>query len=190
MIRGWAANEVAAQNKSKVELSKEFTRLEGLAEVRSLSDNERRELGIIEDKLEQIWALEEIKIHQRSRDRNILEGDKNTTYFQAVANQRSRKKKIECLESEAGLVYDQKGLMKVALDFYKNLFAKDPEPEIGLDQDFWEEEDKVSSSENKLLTAPFSESEIKEAVFSCYPEGAPGPDGLPFSLLPKILGPH
>jgi len=54
MIRGWAANEVAAQNKSKVELSKEFTRLEGLAEVRSLSDNERRELGIIEDKLEQI----------------------------------------------------------------------------------------------------------------------------------------
>ena len=34
MIRGWAANEVASQNRVKVELSKEFTRLESLAETR------------------------------------------------------------------------------------------------------------------------------------------------------------
>jgi predicted RNase H-like nuclease len=105
MIRGWAANEVVAQNKSKVELSKEFTRLKSLAEARELSDNERRELKHIEDKLEQIWALEEIKIRQRSRDRNILEGDKNTAYFQVVAT-KGVGKKIECLESDAGLVYD------------------------------------------------------------------------------------
>jgi len=52
MIRGWAANEVAAQNKSKVDLSKEFTRLEGLAEIRDLSHDEKGELEQIEDKLE------------------------------------------------------------------------------------------------------------------------------------------
>ena len=125
MIRGWAANEVAVQNRDKVVLSKEFTRLESLAEIRELSSVERQELAHIEDKLEKIWSLEEIRVRQRSRDRNILEGDKNTAYFQAVANQRSRKKKIECLESPTGLVYDQKGMMRVAVDFYKNLFAKD-----------------------------------------------------------------
>jgi hypothetical protein len=38
---------------------------------------------------------------------------------------------------------------------------------------FWEE-DKVTRRENDLLTAPFSEAEIKEVVFSCYAEGAPG----------------
>jgi len=109
MIRGWATNEVAVQNRAKVELSKEFTRLESLTEIRELSSVERQELAQIEDKLEHIWSLKEIKVRQRSRDRNILEGDKNTTYFQAVANQRSRKKKIECLQSPTGLVYDQKG---------------------------------------------------------------------------------
>ena len=41
MIRGWAANEVAAQNRAKVELSKEFTRLESLAEIRELSSVQR-----------------------------------------------------------------------------------------------------------------------------------------------------
>jgi len=103
-----------------------------------------------------------------------------------VANQRSRKKKIECLESPTGLVYDQKGMMRVAIDFYKKLFAKDPEPFFKLGQNFWEEEDKVSRNENELLIAPFSESEIKDAIFSCYAEGAPGPDGLSFLFYQKF----
>jgi len=34
--------------------------------------------------------------------------------------------------------------------------------------------------ENEMLEAPFSESEIKEAVFDSYADGAPGPDGFSF----------
>jgi phage pi2 protein 07 len=155
MIRGWATNEVAAHNKIKLELSKEFTRLEGIAENRVLTSDEFRELRTIAKRLDQIWALEEIKARQRSRDRNILEGDQNTAYFHAIANQRGRKKRIECLESPTRLVYDQKGIMKVAIDFYKNLFAKEIDSGVKLDVNFWEE-DKVTRRENDLLTAPFS----------------------------------
>lgn len=52
MVRGWAANELAAQNKNKVELSKKFTRLETLVEDRILSEEESKELKMVEDKLE------------------------------------------------------------------------------------------------------------------------------------------
>lgn len=54
-------------------------------------------------------------------------GGRNIVYFQAVANHRSRKRKIDCLERSNGLVCDQKGMKKVAVDFYKNLFAKHEE---------------------------------------------------------------
>jgi hypothetical protein len=77
-------------------------------------------------------------------------------------------------------------MMGIAVDFYKNLFAKEPEVPVKLGLSFWDEKDKVSAEENSALLAPFSEEEIKNAVFSCYPEGAPGPDGLPFLFFQKL----
>ena len=48
-------------------------------------------MDLIVQDLENIWNLEEIKARQRSRDRNVKEGDRNTSYFHALANQRARK---------------------------------------------------------------------------------------------------
>lgn len=71
-------------------------------------------------------------------------------------------------------------MMEIAVDFYKNLFKKENRDDISLEENFWGEEDLVTNEENDFLEKPFSEEEIKEAVFGSYAEGAPGPDGLPF----------
>lgn len=186
LVRGWAANQVALLNKEKSKLSREYTILEQASEQRVLGEAEWTRFKVLEEELDKIWRIEEIKIRQRSRDQDILEGDRNTTYFHAVANYRSRKKRIDFLESPIGHVTDQAGMMKVAVDFYKNLFAKEERGGIKLVDNFWEVSQKVSADENDGLTAPFLESEIKEAVFSCYPDGAPGPDGLPFLFYQKF----
>ena len=36
----------------------------------------------------------------------------------------------------------------------------------------------ISNDDNSFLTAPFTEMEIKEAVFSMHPDKSPGPDGI------------
>ena len=56
-------------------------------------------------------------------------------------------------------------MLNIAVDFYKNLFGKEPDSEITLDSDFWGNDEKRTNLEKDLLERPFSENEIKEAVF-------------------------
>ena len=134
----------------------------------------------IRGELEEIWRKEETAMWQRSRDRKIKEGDRNTTYFHVVANQRRRKNQLSILEGPNGPVYSTKDMLDVATDFYKNLFGYEPRPNIHLDDQFWSEEELMTEAENASLEKPFSEEEIKEAIMSSYASGAPGPDGLSF----------
>jgi hypothetical protein len=185
LVRGWASNEVASLNKKKRELADEYNILDNKAEEGGLSSSKLKRLKEVTDELGKIWALDEIKIRQRSRDRNILEGDR-IAYFQAIANRRSRKKSVSGLMGPDGWVEDQPGMLKVAVDFYKQLFAEEEGEDLALGNNFWLDGEKVTQGENDLLTAPFNEGEIKEAIFGSYAEGAPGPDGLPFLFYQKF----
>ena len=178
--KGWARNVDAEIKKNKQNLLKEFEILEVFQESGRLSDSESLRLKEIINELENIWKMEETKAKQRSRDRNVREGDRNTAYFQALANQRNRKKKISVLEGPDGPVTENKDMLALAGNFYKNLFVFEEILGVRFDDSFWEDKDKVTSSENEMLEAPFSESEIKEAVFDSYADGAPGPDGFSF----------
>jgi len=71
-------------------------------------------------------------------------------------------------------------MLEHAVDFYIKLFGKEENSGVKLGQDFWEVDEKVTALENELLEAPFTENEVREAVFSSYAEGAPGPNGFSF----------
>ena len=70
-------------------------------------------------------------------------------------------------------------ILKTATDYYKTLFGPSDSPSYKLDPSCWSPEEKVSQEERELLECPFSEMEIKNAVFFMEKNTAPGPDHMP-----------
>jgi hypothetical protein len=68
----------------------------------------------------------------------------------------------------------------ISVHYYKHLFGVESLMDISLSDDFWNPSEMVSAAHNSELDKEFSEKEIKEAIFSSYAEGAPGPDGFSF----------
>jgi hypothetical protein len=104
--------------------------LDKIAEEKELSSHEweRRKAAWCER--EKIWAMEEIKVRQRARDREIKEGDRNTSYFFAKANQRKRKKTFPCLEEDGNILIENKDMIDHALQFYKKNFLEKKKEKI------------------------------------------------------------
>lgn len=56
-------------------------------------------------------------------------------------------------------------MLKIASDFYKDLFIKEDRNGFNMNPNFFSEEEKVTPDENNILEASFSEEEVKKAVF-------------------------
>jgi hypothetical protein len=180
VIKGWAINRESEQNRIKKQLIAEYDVLDIMSETQILSPGAKEQMKKIAGELSKIWRNEEIRARQRSREREILEGDQNTSYFHAMANKRRRKKQIVSLEGPDGMVNDTEGMINIAVNYYKQLFGAEPMMDISLSDDFWNPSEIVSEAHNSELDREFSEEEVKAAVFGSYAEGAPGPDGFSF----------
>lgn len=90
VTRGRSRIVEAELRKVKGELMSEFDALDIKSETSELSEDEQNRFKQICAEIQNLWLKDEVKAKQRSRDRDIMEGDRNTAYFHAVANQRRR----------------------------------------------------------------------------------------------------
>ena len=73
-------------------------------------------------------------------------------------------------------------MLEHATLYYKTLFCPANNNVLPLEQSFWDEVTSLSPEDNELLCKPFSEGEIKEALFQMEKNKAAGPDGIPIEF--------
>ena len=97
----------------------------------------------------------------------MVEREKNTIL--------SFKKGDEVVEGDSNLLAH-------ATEYYKILFGPEQGYSFPLAPDLWDENELVQEYENEILTQPFSEEEIKEALFQMEKNKAAGPDSIPIEF--------
>lgn len=164
-LRGWAANHSGQCKQKKAKIQGTIADLDVAAEARDLTDTEQHLLAQSRDQLAKLLREEEIRFYQHAKAKDILLGDCNTRYFHMIANGRNRKKRIFSLDHDQQKIEEQENLTKYITSFYKELFGPPPVNDFSLVESWTDDIPHVSPKENSLLTAPFIEKEIREAIF-------------------------
>jgi hypothetical protein len=178
-LGGWARHVAGILKSEKLRLTTLIDDLEALAETRLLSTQEIELKSQYNAQMASMLREEELKWYQRSKVQFILEGDSNTRYFHSVANGRHRKKLIHSLVQDEGTFVGHEQLKSYITNYYKDLFGESEEGTFTLEESRTQDIPQVSAEENAFLTAPYSEEEVRKAIFLMEHNKAPGPDGFP-----------
>lgn len=155
------------------------------AERGTLLAQDRADKAEAEQKLKHLLREEELKWAMRAKVRQVVEGDDNTQIFHLIANGRHRKKKIFQLEQDEGTIVGHDNLKLYISDYYKQLFGAREDSFVSMDEGRVDDIPHLGEAENEVLSAPFSEKEVFDAIRQMKNNKAPGPDGFPAEFYKK-----
>lgn len=124
-----------------------------------------------------VLEQEELMWFQKSREKWIAHGDRNTTFFHASTVTRRRRNRIEMLKNEEGVwLSSPHELEKMAVEYYQRLYSLEDVDEVvpTLPKEGFM---VLLQAELGALNTPFSEEEITTAIRAMGRFKAPGPDG-------------
>ena len=132
--------------------------------------------------LENLMEREEIMWAQKDRSNWIIQGDRNTKFFQTVVKQRRARNRILQLRTANGnLTEDLNEIESMLVTYFKGQYLETNSKSV--DQLM---EDlatipipKIDQQQKDLLECPVTDSEIERAIHQLSPHKAPGPDGIP-----------
>ncbi|XP_019170561.1 PREDICTED: uncharacterized protein LOC109166130 [Ipomoea nil] len=130
----------------------------------------------IENSLKRIEAQEDVFWRQRAKQHWLRGADANTKFYHRYASARRKKNFISSIKCDAGNWVEGDDMHSTILNYFDNIFASNG---LSCDDPLFEIlSPRVTLEQNMMLDRPFETDEVKEALFSMYPDKAPGPDGL------------
>lgn len=130
-----------------------------------------KEFEIVLEQEELIWF-------QKSREKWIVHGDRNTKFFHMSTIIRRRRNKVDMLKNDENKwVSDAKELEELAVSYFKRLYSMN-DVEAGVQALPMRGFASLTSQEHTNLNRTFSAAEVETAVRAMGSFKAPGPDGF------------
>ena len=99
-----------------------------------------------------------------------------------MASGKHRRTRIFQLEQEEGIIEGDDKLKSYITTYYKGLFGAPEKNNFSMLESMTEDIPQVSKEENDILTADFTEEDVKKATFKMEHNKAPEPDSFPLEF--------
>lgn len=120
-------------------------------------------------------------VSQKARNKWLRDGDNNSKYFHRCINIRRKKNEICGMLINGAWCEEVQPVKQGISNHFCDQFRRSTSACLILGDELITR--KVSESDNLMLTAPFREEEVREALGSCDMTKSPGPDGFNFCFL-------
>jgi hypothetical protein len=130
----------------------------------------------LKDEIHSLLEQEESKWKQRAKEEWLRNGDRNTKYFHACANQRKRRNTITAIQDVDGQEFTSlEGIERAFINYYQKLFTSEANPQAENCTEAIKA--KVPADMVERLLRNCTQDEVYDALRQMAPLKAPGPDG-------------
>ena len=148
--------------------------------------SKRGDIANLKRQLCKAYKDEELFWSQKSRNRWLKEGDKNTTFFHISVMTKRKKNKISLLQKLKGdWCRSDQEIEENLCNHYRELFTTTNPKEF--DKVLQGIPRTISSLMNEQLIKHVEKAEIQQALSSMFPNKAPGVDGMSSLFFSKLL---
>ncbi|CAA7042518.1 unnamed protein product [Microthlaspi erraticum] len=176
VLRKWNKEDFGDVQVWKEKLLKEIQEVQEELESNSSDELIVREAELMKE-FDVVLEQEEIIWTQKAREKWVVHGDRNTTFFHTSTVIRRRRNRIEMLKNGDGVcVSDRNELEDMAVEYFRRLYSLD-DVEENVEALPSEGFTALTETETRALDMPFAEEEIVAAVRNMGSYKAPGPDG-------------
>jgi exonuclease III len=170
-LKKWQAKKKGPENQIK-NLCKQVTLLQATEGPRDIA-----EISELKKKAQTLLEQEEIQWKQRAKVEWLQNGDRNTKFYHACANQRRTSNKIrEVCDLAGNRMETQEDIGRAFVDYFSDLFSTGQPDHM---EECLETVDRrISTETNDRLLRPFTAAEVELAIHQMAPLKAPGPDGF------------
>ncbi|XP_022024124.1 uncharacterized protein LOC110924424 [Helianthus annuus] len=182
-IKEWRRVTKLQEEKDINEATEEVATIEKLAESRRLTTLEKEKRILDKWKIRNYERKRLKDLKQRAKLKWAKLGDENSNFFHRTINCRKAQNRINAMKIGGIMVNEPKAIKE---EFRTRFLARFTEPithRPTLDGSGFKQ---ITGEQATLLTSSFSKQEIKEVVWACGSDRAPGPNGFLFKFIKRF----
>ena len=172
-VQGWEGHKFM-KRLEQVKKEIKLWNKESFGDVRLAKNAVLKRISELDEKERKNSLVEMERIERR-------EWDNNSKLFHRIASKRKANKLINKIENVRGeILQSEKEIEEDIVGFFEKLYNEERRESVGIEGLEWA---CIRDESGERLEKPFEEEEVKNALFQCDGDKAPGPDGFTMKAL-------